>query len=252
MAPGVHGVWTTRRLDNTASGPHGSLDDRAPGRQGVWTTRPRPYAPVDGCPLISGGRCIRAREAPPARLADPLARLPGPVHGGAGHLHRERGAALDPEEPGLLRGEPAMGGHCLFVDLRRPAAVRRSAGRPVRTPTHLLARTGAVHRGQPVGWVLPEPADPDRRSSPPGRGRRRPVPGHSDHPHRHLHRAAGPGQGARCLDCGSRRRRCGGGTLRGDPDRPVVVAMDPLRQRAHRDRGLLAGPLLPEGVASRG
>ena len=81
------------RLDSPteAAGPPGAVRRRRPGAAPYAAHMdPRDPAPTDP----RGGR---AGDAKRAGLARPHPRLPGPVHGGARHLHRQRGAAVHPE-----------------------------------------------------------------------------------------------------------------------------------------------------------
>src|SRR5204862_217514 len=75
--------------------------------------------------------------------------LPHPVHGGAGHRHRERRPADHQERPRLQRDRPVLGDQRLHADVRRPAPAGRASGRSGRPAAHVHARPGALLGGLP-------------------------------------------------------------------------------------------------------
>ena len=144
-----------------------------------------------------------------------------------------------------------MGGQLLHADLRRLPAARRPRGRPARAQAALSGRARHLH-----GRLAPERARdlvrvPDPRPRAPG-PRRRPrlARGALDRDD-HLRRGLGADEGDGRLERDRGRRRCCRPAARRDPDRPLLLALDLLRQPPGRDRRLRALAPLRPGVEGR-
>ena len=155
---------------------------------------------------ISRGPGCRAGalDAQAQQVADRSDGDSGHVHGGAGHVHCERGAAAHGGQPGCVAGRGHVGHYQL------PCRQRHHPSR-VRVPYH-------VHRSQEVlhvvrghlrrlvhdVWLGAVPPHPDHVSPAAGGGWRRSWTQRTGHPGRHVRtQAARPG--LRSL------RSCGGG-----------------------------------------
>ena len=148
LRPLSGGRWLAR--------PGGSPDPGARRRTSrpVRSTHGRPVPPPP--PL---GRHPTRTATPLVGPGHPGRGLPGPVHGGARRLHRERGAAGHPARPGVQPDRTAVGGDRLRPDLRRPAPPRGTPGRPVRPAAHLPARPRRCSR-RPASSAASPPTRP--------------------------------------------------------------------------------------------
>ena len=195
---------------------------------------------------------VRGLERPPSQsVARPVPGLQRAVHGHPRRDDRERRAAVDPGRPEHVGVGPAMGGQRLHAHVRRLPAARRARRRPPRPQTCLPRGRGRLH-----GRVVPERDRrlldlPDRRPRPAGprRGHDRPrgaldpdddVPGG---------RAAHEGDGRLGRDRDRRRGRRA--PPRRHPHRPLLLALDLLRQHPRGARRVPALPAVRAGIAGR-
>ena len=87
----------------------------------------------------------------PPQVAGPRAPLRRPVHGRPRHRDRERRAAVHPDRPRLLAGEPPVGDQRLRPRLRRLPAARRPGRRHARPSPPLPRGDRRVHRRLAAG-----------------------------------------------------------------------------------------------------
>ena len=115
------------------------------------------------------------QEAAPGMGA--RAHLGGAADGGARRHHRQHRPAVHPARPGHLAGEPDLGRDRLRPRLRRPAAARRPARRPLRPPPGLHDRPHRLRVASLLGGLATQRGD---CCSPPGASRasapRSPLP----------------------------------------------------------------------------
>ena len=187
----------------------------------------------------------RGRLAGAGALVRRLALLCAPpVHGRARRRDRERRAAVDPDRPRVLAGEPAVGAERLRARVRRLPPARRTRRRPPRPPARPDRRRGAVHARARCSAGSPGATSADRVPRAPGARRRdrlaRSALDHLGHVRR------GPRAQHRPRRLGRRRRLRRGRrrAARRRPHRPAQLGVDLLRQRAGRHRGRRAAPAL--------
>src|SRR3954447_15852355 len=118
-----------------------------------------------GTTIVSPPRASQTKERSPdgcdsPQVVRPCSALHRPVHGRPRHRGCERRAAVDPDRPRVLAGEPPVGDQRLRPPLRRVPAARRPRPRPPRAP--------AAPR--------PPPPAPRARACPPRRGVVAPPP----------------------------------------------------------------------------
>ena len=147
--------------------------------------------------------------------------------------------------------EPAVGRELLRADLRWLPAPRRARGRPARTEAALPRRHRHLHRRlaperprELVGVPDPRPRPAGARRSP--RLACRPLDRDDDIP-----RGPGADEGDGRLERDRRGRRGRRPARRRNPHRPLLVALDLLRQRPGRDRGLRALAQVRAGIEGR-
>ena len=129
-----------------------------------------------------------------------------------------------------------MGGQLVHAHVRRLPPPRRTGRRPARAQAGLPRGRRRLH-----GRFVPERdrrlldvADPGAR--PPGLRRRAHRSRRALDPDDDVRRGRGPDEGARRVGGDRHRWRRGRPAARRDPRRPVLLAVDLLRQRARRDR----------------
>ena len=191
------------------------------------------------------------RVARPVALAGAVCAVRRRADDRARRDDRERCPALDPARPGLLRRWSGLGGERLPDRLRRRAAAGRAARRPGRPAARLPGRPGRFHgrvTGLRAGSRPDGAGDGTVRA---GSGRRTDLGRRARHDRRDVPRAAGPGQGARCLRLRRLGRRLDRPAGRRRADLGDQLALDLLHQPAggHRHRG--AGSPAGRGRARR-
>ena len=173
----------------------------------------------------------RPAEGPPEARPGPRAHLDRAADGRPRRDHRQHRPAVHRQGPRHHRHQPDLDRHRLLAGVRRPAAPRRPARRPLRPAPDLHDRPRGLRRGVAARWSRPERAAAAVRPRSPGlrcraRVARRPGADHHDVPGR-----ARPQPGVRHL----RRhvgRRCG---RRPDPRRLAHrLRLQPLRPRHPR------------------
>ena len=191
----------------------------------------------------------RSRSPPLVGACAPLRRL---LHGAPRRHDRARGAALDRSRPRLLRAGPAVGAERLRAQLRRPAAARRTGGRPARAPAPVHGRCPVLH-GR-VADVRARLVAGGAACGPRGPGRRR-RDHDPDRPLDHLHdlpRGPRAQQGARDLGRARRHRRHRGVADRRPARRRPRLGVDLLHQhpaRPGRARAVARAPAREPGRA---
>ena len=164
-------------------------------------------------------------------------QLDRPVHGGPRQPRRDDRPA---GHPGELPGRPVrarVDRQRLHADVRRPAADRRRARRPLRPQADVHHRPRDLHRRLGHRRPLVVVGDAHRRPGDPGRRRRDRHPAHPDDP---VGRGAGRAARGRPRRVGRDRRpghRHRAGRRRGDRrgTRLAVDLLDQRPDRAHRD-----------------
>ena len=152
----------------------------------------------------------------------------------AGHDDRERGVAVDPGGSGLFAGGPGLGGQRVPDRVRRAAAAGRAARGPGRAAGRVPDRAGCVHGGLAGVRAGGEPGDAHRGAVRAGHRRRDDLRGDPGHDRDHVPRAAGAGPGDRRVRLRRLRGRGGRAAGRRDPHPGAELALDLLRQPAHR------------------
>ena len=173
----------------------------------------------------------RSRSPPLVGARAPLRRL---LHGDPRRHDHDRGAALDRGRPRLLGAGSAVGAERLRAHLRRPAAARRTGGRPARAPARVHGRCPVLHGRVARVRARLVAGGAARGPRRPGRRRRDHDPDRPlDHLH-DLHRGRRAEQGARDLGRARRHRRHRGVADRRPARRRPRLAVDLLHQHPGR------------------
>ena len=192
----------------------------------------------DGCSGPGGGRVRSPHGRRPARTGrpartdrragrlgdrrDPVVRhhrpgrgVPGPVHGRARHLDRQRGPAGHPAQPPLPGGRPPVGGDRLLADLRR-ASCCWAAGWPTCSggAGSSWSGSGVFTAASLLGGFATNQATLIAARSLQGVGAAILSPATLTILTVTFQRPAGPGQGLRGVERGGRRRRRRRGPVR--------------------------------------
>ena len=125
----------------------------------------------------------------PPRLGGGLDRPGRRVHGAARRHDRERRAALDPERPARVTGQPGMDRLRLCPVLRPGPGAGRPGRGQVRGQAALPDRADHLHPGQRGLRNRAGPGPDRRRADRPGPGRGAVLPGDRRDDPAHLHRA---------------------------------------------------------------
>ena len=136
---------------------------------------------------------------------------------------------------------PAVGGHRLHPGVRQPSIARGQAGGPDRPQGHVPDRASRLRRRVGDRQRVGQLRHADHRAGLPGRVRRAAGAVDAVAAHHHVHRAEGPQPGVRRLRGDRRGRRRGRAAARRRADRVPVLAVDAVREPAHRGRGVCRG-----------
>ncbi|CAA9483321.1 MAG: Uncharacterized MFS-type transporter, partial [uncultured Solirubrobacteraceae bacterium] len=197
-------------------------------------------------------RALRShvRAGGPLALGGPRRALRRDAHDRPRRHRGERRAALHPGGPVLLAGRAGLGGQRLPHRLRRPAPARGPARGPGLPPRGVPRRPRGLHRGLPGLRARPQPGGPRGRALRAGRRRRDGVRGHPRDDRDHVPRAARAGPGDRGLRVRGLRGRVDRPAGRRGADPGRHLALDLLREPAHRRRH--RGPGAPAPAARPG
>ncbi len=189
---------------------------------------------------LQGKRPGRARQGDePGPLVDPRHHCGRAAHGGARHDDHDHRPALGAARARVLQHGPAVGGHGLYVGLRRLPPPRRAHQRHDRAEAHADDRRRRLRPGVGRRRSVADDTHVDRRPRAAGSLRRAVGPLGAVDPHLDLLRPARTWPGLRDLRHHRHRRLC----LRAHPRRlldPVRrLALVPLRQPPDRGAGAL-------------
>ena len=201
----------------------------------VTATMHHPAAHPHGGHHAARGTPRGRRGRGPAPLDHPRPDADGPVHGRPRRLRRERRPALDRGVPVVLQRRLPVGRLRLRPALRRTAALRRPALRPLRPPHHVPDRADRLHHRVPGLRHRILGGDHDHVPRRPGHRRRHAHPRRPVHHRHHLHRQAAlhrPGHLGHHRQHGHRRRRAPRRCAHHHPR----LALHLLRQRSDRHR----------------
>ena len=167
---------------------------------------------------------------------DPRRHPAGPLPGRAGPDHRGYRVAHHRRRTARLQCPVHLGRHHLPADEHHHRRLLRQAVGPLRSPSDAAHRY--LHLPHRLGLVRPEPVDGAAHPLPwhPGRRRRRALPHLPGGHRRPLH--AGRARQVPGPVRGSVRRQRGHRAAAGRlPHRPLLVALDLLREHPHRRAG---------------
>ena len=185
----------------------------------------------------------------PDALDGALCALRRNAHDHPGLDRGERGAAVDPERPGLHPVRPRMGHERLPDRLRGPAAPGRTAGRPRRPQVRVHDRARGVHHRIARLRHGPELRGARRRALHPGSRRRADLGRDPRHDRGDVPGAPGAGQGDRRLQLRGLRRRvhrtAGGRRAHAGHQLALDLLREPAHRRGHRVRGVPPGAARP-------
>ncbi len=150
---------------------------------------------------------VEEPEGRPAPRPGPGAHHHRPADGRARRHHRQHRPAVHRQGPRHQRHQPDLDRHRLHAGLRRAAAARRPAGRPLRPPPHLHDRPGRLRRRLDARWPGHQRDAAARRPWPPGLRRGARVPRRPGADHHHLPGRPRPQPGVRRVRRHVRRRR---------------------------------------------